>query len=116
MLNFIPENQGEAVNFWQSDKEGHRYEIKCKPALPEGAVSEAVELDFVLGLIFDDRALYSHNQFTGMYSTPVEASKLYKNDIWHFKFGSYTDYLSNSIIYYMSENGGQNSNEEDDNN
>lgn len=114
--NFIPENQGEAVNFWQSDKEGHRYEIKCKPALPEGAVSEEVDLDFVLGMIFDDRALYSHNQFTGMYSTPVEAAKLYKNDIWHFKFGSYTDYLSNSIIYYMSEDGGQNSNEEDDNN
>lgn len=113
--NFIPENQGEAVNFWQSDKEGHRYEIKCKPALPEGTVSEAVELDFVLGLIFDDRALYSHNQFTGMYSTPVEAAKLYKNDIWHFKFGSYTDYLSNSIIYYMSEDGGQNSNEDDNN-
>lgn len=114
--NFIPENQGEAVNFWQSDKEGHRYEIKCKPSLPEGAVSEAVELDFVLGLIFDDRALYSHNQFTGMYSTPVEAAKLYKNDIWHFKFGSYTDYLSNSIIYYMSEDGGKDANEEDNNN
>ncbi len=114
--SFIPENQGEAVNFWQSDKEGYRYQIKCKPTLPEGAVSEEVELDFVLGMIFDDRALYSHNQFTGMYSTPVEAAKLYKNDIWHFKFGSYTDYLSNSIIYYMSEDGGQDANEEDDNN
>lgn len=113
--SFIPENQGEAVNFWQSDKEGHRYEIKCKPALPEGTVSEEVDLDFVLGMIFDDRALYSHNQFTGMYSTPVEAAKLYKNDIWHFKFGAYTDYLSNSIIYYMSEDGGQNSNEDDNN-
>ena len=100
---FIPENQGEGVNFWQSNLEGHRYEIKCKPALPEGAVSETVEVPNVLSLVFDDRALYSHNQFTGMYSTPVEAAKLYKNDIWHFKFGSYTDYLSNSIIYYMED-------------
>lgn len=109
---FIPEAQGEKVNFWQSDKEGHRYEIKCKPALPEGVASEAVELDCVLGLVFDDRAIYSHNQFTGMYSTPIEAAKLYKNDIWHFKFGSYTDYLSNSIMYYMAdESGDDNENE-----
>lgn len=105
---FIPEVQGEKVNFWQSNKEGERYKIDCKPALPEGAVSQEVELDFVLGLVFDDRAIYSHNQFTGMYSTPVEAAKLYKNDIWHFKFGSYTDYLSNSIMYYMGEGGEEN--------
>lgn len=102
---YIPEAQGEKVNFWQSDKEGYRYAIKCKPALPEGAVSKNVELDTVLGLVFDDRAMYSHNQFTGMYSTPVEAAKLYKNDIWHFKYGSYTDYLSNSIMYYMADEG-----------
>lgn len=102
---FIPEAQGEKVNFWQSNKEGDRYKIQCKPALPEGAVSQNVTIDCVLGLVFDDRAIYSHNQFTGMYSTPVEAAKLYKNDIWHFKFGSYSDYLSNSIIYYMSEYG-----------
>lgn len=100
---FIPEAQGEKVGFWQSNKEGSRYSIKCKPALPEGAVSSNVELDTVLGLVFDDRAMYSHNQFTGMYSTPVEAAKLYKNDIWHFKYGSYTDYLSNSIMYYMAD-------------
>lgn len=103
--NYIPEAQGEKVGFWQSNKEGERYAIKCKPALPNGAVSQNVELDCVIGLVFDDRALYSHNQFTGMYSTPVEAAKLYKNDIWHFKYGSYTDYLSNSIMYYMSETG-----------
>lgn len=100
---FIPEVQGEKVNFWQSNKEGDRYKIMCKPALPDGEESQNVELGFVLGLVFDDRALYSHNQFTGMYSTPVEAAKLYKNDIWHFKFGSYSDYLSNSIIYYMAD-------------
>lgn len=100
---FIPEVQGERVGYWQSNKEGSRYAIKCKPALPEGAVSSEVELDCVLGLVFDDRAMYSHNQFTGMYSTQIEAAKLYKNDIWHFKYGSYTDYLSNSIMYYMAD-------------
>lgn len=111
--DFIPANQGEGVNFWQSDKEGARYSIKCKPALPEGAVSEDVELDYVLGIIFDDNAIRSCNQFEGVFASPIEAAKLYKNDIYHFKFGSYTDYLSNSIIYYMGEGG--EGNDEDDN-
>lgn len=108
---FIPEVQGEKVGYWQSNKEGSRYAIKCKPALPEGAVSSNVELDCVLGIIFDDRAMYSHNQFTGMYSTQIEAAKLYKNDIWHFKYGSYTDYLSNSIMYYMADETSEDDNE-----
>ena len=108
---FIPEVQGEKVGYWQSNKEGSRYAIKCKPALPEGAVSSNVELDCVLGLLFDDRAMYSHNQFTGMYSTQIEAAKLYKNDIWHFKYGSYTDYLSNSIMYYMADETSEDDNE-----
>lgn len=102
---FIPANQGEGVSFWQSNKEGDRYKIACKPALPDGAVSEDVELDYVLGTIFDENAIRHVTQFEGMYSTPIEAAKLYKNDIYHYKFGAYMDYLANSIIYYMSEYG-----------
>ena len=102
---YIPEAQGEKVNFWQSDVEGHRYEIKCKPALPDGEVSENVELDCVLGLVFDTDAMYTHNQLRRDVDSPLEAAKLYRNRIFHFKSGNYTDYLCNSIMYYMSEYG-----------
>jgi hypothetical protein len=105
---FIPEAQGEKVNFWQSDKEGDRYKIICKPALPDGAETETVELDYVLGIVFDDMAIRTCNQYEGVFPSPVEAAKLYKNEIYHFKFGSYTDYLANSIIYYMGEGGSGN--------
>lgn len=102
---FIPEAQGENVNFWQSNLEGHRYEISCKPALPDGEVSENVNLDMVLGLVFADDAIYTYNQLERTADSPLEAAKLYRNRIWHFKAGRYTDYLENSIIYYMSEYG-----------
>lgn len=102
---FIPENQGEALNFWQSDLEGERYRVKCKPALPDTNISDEVDLDYVLGLIFDSKAMRANNQYEGVYSTPIEAAKLYKNEIYHFKYGAYTNYLANSILYYMSEYG-----------
>lgn len=104
---FIPANQGEAVGFWQSNKEGERYAIKAKPAIPDQpaeALNE-VELDCVLGIIFDEQALTTEVQYEAMYSSPIEAAKLYKNDIYHFVRGNYTDYMCNSIIYYMSETG-----------
>jgi hypothetical protein len=103
--NFIPENQGEGVSFWQSNKEGDRYKIQCTPSLPDGAQSSQVQLDMVLGIIFDENAIRHVTQFTGMYSTPIEAAKLYKNDIYHYKFGAYMDYLANSVIYYMADEG-----------
>ena len=102
---YLNVDAGEAVTYWQSSKDADRMKIKCKPALPDGAVSEEVELDYVLGIIFDTDALQSINQFTGAFTTPVNARHLYTNTFYHWKFGSITDYTENSIIYYMSETG-----------
>ena len=86
--------------------------IQCKPALPDGAVSEDVELDYVIGLIFDTDAIQSINQFTGAFTTPVNARHLYTNTWYHYKFGSVQDYTENSIIYYLGEGGEENTPDE----
>ena len=91
----------ESVSYWQSYKPGERMSIKCKPALPDGATSSSVELDYVLGILFDEDAIQSVNQFNGAYVTPVEARKLYQNTWMHWKFGSIQDYSENSIIYLL---------------
>lgn len=96
---------GEAVTYWQSSIDADRMKIKCKPALPDGAESEDVELDYVIGLIFDTDAIQSINQFQGAFTTPVNARKLYTNTFYHYKFGSIQDYTENSIIYYLGEGG-----------
>ena len=101
---YINPEMGEKVQYWQSNKnDDDRMKIKCKPALPDGAVSENVELDVVLGIVFDEDAIASINQFNGAYTTPVNARKLYTNTFYHYKFGAVQDYTENSIIYIMND-------------
>ena len=101
---YINPEMGEKVQYWQSNKnDDDRMKIKCKPALPDGAVSENVELDVVLGIIFDEDAIASINQFTGAYTTPVNARHLCINTFYHYKFGAVQDYTENSIIYIMND-------------
>jgi hypothetical protein len=102
----------EGVTYWQSSKPGDRMKIDCKPALPEGAESSEVELDYVVGILFDKDAIESINQFNGAYTTPVNARHLYTNTWLHWKFGAIQDYSENSIIYYLGE-GGEESEDED---
>lgn len=100
---YIPETNGEAVTYWQSSKDADRASIACKPALPDGATSADVELDCVIGLLFDTDAIQSINQFEGAFTTPVNARKLYTNTFYHYKFGAVQDYTENSIMYYMED-------------
>lgn len=100
----------EGVSYWQSNKPGKRMSIDCKPALPEGAESSEVALDYVIGILFDTDAIQSINQFTGAYTTPVNARHLYTNTWLHYKFGAIQDYTENSIIYILGE-GGEESND-----
>lgn len=93
----------EGVTYWQSSVPGKRMSIDCKPALPDGATSSEVALDYVVGILFDEDAIQSINQFTGAYVTPVEARKLYQNTWLHWKFGSVQDYSENSIIYLLGK-------------
>ena len=102
---YIDTNNGEAVTYWQSSKDADRMKISCKPALPDGAESSNVELDYVIGLLFDTDAIQSINQFIGAFTTPVNARKLYTNTWYHYKFGAVQDYTENSIMYYMGEGG-----------
>lgn len=101
--DYLDLKNGEAVTYWQSSKDSDRMKIKCKPALPDGGESSNVEIDYVVGLLFDTDAIQSINQFTGAYTTPVHARKLYTNTFYHWKFGSVQDYTENSILYYLGE-------------
>lgn len=105
---YLNVENGEAVTYWQNSKDADRMKIKCKPALPEGATSSNVELDYVIGLIFDNEAIQSINQFEGAFTTPVNARHLYTNTFYHYKFGAIQDYTENSIMYYMGEGGDSN--------
>ena len=104
--SFIPEASGEGVESWQAfdtDIEDNNMKIAIKPSLPNGAQSEEVELDCVLGLLFDEDAIMSNNIFTHVYTTPIEARHGYRNTWFHYRFRAYQDYSENSIMYYMAD-------------
>lgn len=103
----LPETSGEGVTYWQSNKDGDRLKISCKPALPEESkvdASTGVELDDVIGILFDDEAIKSTMQFQGVQTTPVEARKMYINTWMHWKFGCISDYTENAVIFILGEN------------
>lgn len=92
---------GEGIEYWQSfEKPGS---IDITPALPDGDTSSEVKIELVLGMLFDRDALRTHNQFTGMYSTPVNARHVYRNLFWHYKYGVINDMTENAILYYMAD-------------
>ena len=92
---------GEGVQYWQSVTDP--YKVAVKPALPENATSSAVEMDIVIGMLFDVDALIANIRYEGMNATPINARHLYRNEFWHFLFSNWNDYSENGIIYYMSD-------------
>ena len=89
--------QGEGVTYWQSTKPGSRMSIACKPAGSETAIT----VNHVVGMLYDEDALMTINQFEGAYTTPVNARHLYTNTFYHYKFGAVNDYTENAIVYYL---------------
>lgn len=105
--DMLPATNGEGVTYWQSNKDGDRFKISCKPSLPAESkvdTSDGVEIDHVIGILFDDEAIKSTMQFHGVYTTPVEARKLYTNTWMHWKFGCISDYTENTVIFVLGEN------------
>lgn len=98
---YLNMEQGEGIDYWQSVKNPSA--IKVKPALPDGEESENVELDLVLGLLYDRDAIMVNNRFTGMYSTGINARHVFENLWWHYNFGVINSYSENAILYYMND-------------
>ena len=103
-----PENY-EGVMFWQNEL--NPTAIKVTPAIPNTAnpasqkAGSQVALDYVLGVLYDRDAMMTDFQFEGAYSTPLEARKLYRNTIWHFRKNILNDFTENGIVFYIGAGG-----------
>ena len=102
----------EGVMFWQNPL--HPSKIDITPAIPDVAGTGSglqksgnrVQLDTVLGVIFDSDALMIDYQLEDALSTPVEARKRYYNMWWSFAKNIITDYTENGVLLYMADGGG----------
>lgn len=117
---YIAEQNGEGVTFWQAINEdggtnNARMKIKVKPAIPNIAnpaeqttPNAAVEAE-VVAVLFDKDAVVTNFQFEGSDTTPKEARKKYWNVFYHNMKNAINDFTENGIIFvmdddYLSEN------------
>lgn len=96
----------EAVNYWQSIDS--RSSVKITPAIYDKTSGEQkkgneVDLDYVVGLLFDEDAMMIDYQFEGSYSTPLEARKVYRNIFWHYTKNAINDPTENAVLFYMKD-------------
>lgn len=97
----------EFVNYWQSIKNPEQ--IKIKPNILDLKTGESkdaatnVELPYVLGCIFDRRAVGVNYQFTKTITTPVNAAGDYYNTYVHYRKNYWNNYTHNGVVFVMGE-------------
>lgn len=99
----------EGVNYWQSQKTPT--EINVTPNILDVATGEskdnatAVNIDFVLGLLYDEEALGILPQFDYTSTTPFNSAGGYYNMFVHWKFNSYNDFTENAVLFTLGAGG-----------
>lgn len=96
----------ESVLYWQNEKTPSA--IKVTPAIPNvnTGVQEAgatVELDYVVGMIFDEDAIMTDFQIESAETTPLEARKHYRNVWYSFSKNAINDFTENAVIFIMKD-------------
>lgn len=109
---YLTYNNFESFTFWQSEASGYQAKLDVYPALPDitGTHSGAqykgdrVQLDYVLGAIFDEDACVTNHALDDADATPMEARKKYYNIWWNFVKNATVDITEQGVLLYMADN------------
>lgn len=99
----------EGVNYWQS--QSAPTQINVKPTILDVATGHskdaetAVNLPYVLGLLYDEEALGIMPQFDYASTTPFNSAGGYYNMYMHWRFNSYNDYTENAVLFILGDGG-----------
>ena len=98
--------QYEGVDWWQNENvpEG----IYVEPSIPDFTngtqkKGNAVKLDHVVGLIFDEDALMSNFQLDDANTTPLEARKRFRNTWYTMARGGINDFTEKAVLFIMED-------------
>jgi hypothetical protein len=95
----------ELVNGWQ---EFDSPAINITPNIIDAdgvskTAATAVSLPYVLGLLYDRRAMGVNNQWMYSASTPFNAAGGYYNIYDHYRFNAWNNFTHNAILYVLGE-------------
>lgn len=103
---YLDVGQYEGVDFWQNMNNPSAIDIT--PAIPNLTTpsngqkrGSRVQLDNVVGVLFDEDAMMIDYQLDSAYATGVEARKGYHNLWYHFSYNMITDPTENIIVFYL---------------
>ena len=102
----------ESFTYWQTDAPGLQAKLSGYTALPditgthsgEQYKSDKVDIDYVLGVIFDEDACVTNHALDDADATPMEARKKYYNLWWNFVKNATVDISEQGVLLYMADN------------
>lgn len=103
---YLDISQYEGVTYWQDINTPAA--INITPAVVDTATGEqkagdAVNIPYVIGILYDVDGMMSDYQLDDALSTPVEARKRYYNIWYSFARNGINDNTENSVIFYMAD-------------
>ena len=99
----------EGIDFWQNENDPSAIDIT--PAIPDAAGSNSgeqtagtrVQLDTVIGFMFDEDGLLTDFQYESSDTTVLESRKKYRNIWYTFRKNAITDYTEKMVLLYMAD-------------
>nr|DAT98350.1 MAG TPA: major capsid protein [Caudoviricetes sp.] len=103
--NYLKIADMELVNGWQ---EFDSPAINITPNIIDAdgvskTATKAVSLPYVLGLLYDRRAMGVNNQWMYSAATPFNAAGGYYNIYDHYRFNAWNNFTHNAILYVLGE-------------
>lgn len=103
---YLSLNNYEGVEFWQDVSTPAA--IRVTPNVLDITTGEskdgnAVALDYVVGILFDEDALATNYYIDRVKTTPENAAGSYYNTFYHWAKQYDDDFTENSVLFYMSD-------------
>lgn len=103
------EKQYESVMWWQN--ENNPSAISVVPSIPDftygtQTTGNAVALDYVVGVLYDEDAIMTDFQLDDVNTTPLEARKRYRNTWYAMARNGINDFTEKCILFTMEDPAG----------
>lgn len=102
---FLRMQDYEGVEYWQNPNDPSAVDIKpnqLNTVTGQAADGTRVQLDTVVGLLFDRDAIATSLKLQKTITTPVNADGDYFNTVYHWAFQFKEDPTENMVLYYMA--------------
>ena len=108
--NYLTLDNYEGVMFWQAEDATftNNPKLDVTPAVTDTATGlqkagNRIQLDYVVGMLYDEDALMVDYQLETTNTSPLEARKGYRTQWYTFAKNAISDLTENGIVFYMAD-------------